>query len=24
VWCNSSLPWSMNLGGVKQHPKNAG
>ena len=24
VWCSSSLPWSMNLGGVRQHPKNAG
>jgi hypothetical protein len=24
VWCNSALPWSMDLGGVKQHSKNAG
>jgi hypothetical protein len=24
VWCNSALPWSMDLGAVKQHPKNAG
>ena len=24
VWCNSALPWSTNLGAVKQHPKNAG
>ena len=24
VWCNSALPWSMDLSAVKQHPKNAG
>lgn len=24
VWCNSSLPWAMDLGGVKQFPRNAG
>ena len=24
VWCHSSLSWAMNLGGVKQYPKNAG
>ena len=24
VWCSSSLPWSMNLGAVKQYPKQAG
>jgi len=23
-WCDSSLPWSMNLDGVRQHPKSAG
>ena len=24
VWCNSSLPWSVDLEGVKPHPSNAG
>ena len=24
VWCSSSLPWAMSLGGVKPYPKNAG
>ena len=23
-WCNSSLPWSGNLAGIKSHPRNPG
>jgi hypothetical protein len=23
VWCRSALPWAMQLGAVKQHPKQA-
>ena len=23
VWCDSALPWAMNLAGVKRHPKSA-
>jgi hypothetical protein len=24
VWCNSALPWAMNLGAVRQHARQPG